>query len=290
MKKYIFIFILYLSLASCTSRYSGEANKPTIMVTIDPLRYFTEKIVGDQFEVISMVPQGTSPETYDPTPQQLVSFSKSNLYFRIGYIGFEMAWMDKLIANNPEMKVVDTSSGITFIREKEHKHGDHYHEGGIDPHIWNSVVNARIIAKNIFDALSETDPINTSYYRERYEKLLQEIDETGEKIDLLLKNSTERAFIIYHPALTYFARDYGLEQICIEESGKQPSPAYLKQLIRTCKEKGVRTIFVQVEFDVRNAGIIAEETHTRIVTINPLAYEWAEEMIRISSVLSGNVE
>lgn len=46
-----------------------------------------------------MVPKGSSPETYDPTPQQLVNLDKSIAYLRIGYIGFEQAWMDKLTTN-----------------------------------------------------------------------------------------------------------------------------------------------------------------------------------------------
>ena len=97
---------------ACDSKQS-TSTKPTLTVTLEPLRYFTETIAGDKFKIVSMVPKGSSPETYDPTPQQLVNLDKSTAYLRIGYIGFEQAWMDKLTTNAPHLKVFDThSSGV----------------------------------------------------------------------------------------------------------------------------------------------------------------------------------
>ena len=94
--------------------------------------------------------------------------------------------------------------------------------------------------------------------------------------------------MIYHPALSYFARDYGLHQISIEEGGKEPSPAHLKRLIDFARKEGVRVIFVQPEFDRRNAEIIARETGTQIVPINPLSYDWEVEMLKIAENLTPN--
>ena len=85
--------------------------------------------------------------------------------------------------------------------------------------------------------------------------------------------------MIYHPALSYFARDYGLHQISIEEGGKEPSPAHLKALIDLCQAEDVRVIFVQPEFDKRNAETIAQQTGTKVIPINPLSYDWEEEML-----------
>lgn len=113
-------FILTLLVCCACGNTSQQSEKPVITVTIEPLRYFTEVLAGDHFEVVSMVPKGSSPESYDPTPQQLVNLSKSQAYLRIGYIGFEQAWMDKLVANHPEMKVYDTSRGVDLIREEGH--------------------------------------------------------------------------------------------------------------------------------------------------------------------------
>ena len=282
MKKLIYILTLFI-LSACGNT-TQKSEKPILTVTLEPLRYFTEAIAGDNYEVVSMVPKGSSPESYDPTPQQLVNLSKSQAYFRIGYIGFEQAWMKKLEANCPNMKVYDTSKGIDLIRDKGHWHGDHFHEGGVEPHVWNSTQNALIIADNIYQALCELDSTHQEDYQKRLDVLKQTIRQTDANVRTLLENA-DSTFLIYHPALSYFARDYGLKQVSIEEGSKEPSPAQLKALIETCRNENVHTIFVQQEFDQRNAQLIANELGVNIVSINPLSYDWVKEMIRIAEAL-----
>ena len=111
----LFLFLLLLS--ACSGRGKGDAGERIITVTMEPQRYFTEAIAGDKFTVRSMVPKGSSPETYDPTPQQLVSLGESEAYLRIGYIGFERSWMDRLMNNTPHIQVFDTSTGVDLIFE-----------------------------------------------------------------------------------------------------------------------------------------------------------------------------
>ena len=282
MKKLIYILTLFI-LSACGNT-TQKSEKPILTVTLEPLRYFTEAIAGDNYEVVSMVPKGSSPESYDPTPQQLVNLSKSQAYFRIGYIGFEQAWMKKLEANCPNMKVYNTSKGIDLIRDKGHWHGDHFHEGGVEPHVWNSTQNALIIVDNIYQALCELDSTHQEDYQKRLDVLKQTIRQTDANIRTLLENA-DSTFLIYHPALSYFARDYGLKQVSIEEGGKEPSPAQLKTLIETCRNENAHTIFVQQEFDQRNAQLIANELGVNIVSINPLSYDWVKEMIRIAEAL-----
>ena len=282
MKRLLPILTLFICFACGNTAQKSE--KAIITVTIEPLRYFTEAIAGENYQVVSMVPKGSSPESYDPTPQQLVNLSKSQAYFRIGHIGFEQAWMKKLEANCPDMKIYDTSKGIDLIRDKGHWHGNHFHEGGVEPHIWNSTQNALIIADNIYQALCELDSTHQADYKYRLDSLKQSIRQTDAETRKLLENA-DSTFLIYHPALSYFARDYGLKQISIEEGGKEPSPAQLKKLIETCRNENVHTIFVQQEFDQRNAQLIAHELGIDIVSINPLSYDWTEEMLRTAKAL-----
>lgn len=281
----LLIGLTMLLLTACNANKQQPSDRPILTVTLEPLRYFTEAIAGDKFNVVSMVPKGSSPETYDPTPQQLVNLDKSTAYLRIGYIGFEQTWMDKLTANAPQMKVFDTSTGIDAIYETEQNHGEHHHEGGIEPHIWNSTRNASVIVNNIYAALSKLDSPNQAYYKHRADSLQQIIAQTDAEIRSHLSNA-QTTFLIYHPALSYFARDYGLKQISIEEGGKEPSPAHLKELIETCRQSNARIIFVQQEFDTRNAQLIADELEATIVPINPLSYEWQTEMINVAKALA----
>ena len=275
MKKFFYILTLVILYGCGNANHNSD--KPIITVTIEPLRYFTEAIAGEHFKVVSMVPKGSSPESYDPTPQQLVALGNSQAYLRIGYIGFEQAWMKKLEANHPNMKVYDTSQGIDLIRSEGHWHGDHFHEGGVEPHIWNSTQNASMMADNIYKALCELDSTHQEEYKHRLDSLKKTIARTDENVKAILKNAST-SFLIYHPALSYFARDYGLKQISIEEGGKEPSPAHLKELIELCKREKIRVIFVQQEFDQRNAQLIADELGIKVVSINPLSYDWTDEM------------
>lgn len=302
MKKVCFILLTSLLLISCKQggqqQHKEADGKPVITVTIEPLRYFTEAIAGDRFNVVSMVPKGSSPETYDPTPQQLIDLAHSKAYFRIGYIGFEQTWVEKLEENAPHLQFYDMSEGVELIYDAAHDHREHspidpahehehHHHHGVEPHIWNSTVNARIIARNILHALIKMDEEGKMDYIARFKQLSERIERTDSLIREKLSNpGADRSFMIYHPALSYFARDYGLHQISIETDGKEPSPAHLKELINTCKEEKVRVIFVQPEFDRRNAELIARQTGTRVVDINPLAYEWEEEMMKVARSLT----
>ncbi len=263
-----------------------------VSVTIEPQRYFAERIAGDRFEVNLVVPPGQSPETYDPTPRQMARIGESAAYLRIGPIGFELAWMDKIRENNPDMPVFDLSEGIPALKEPEgssERHEvtrHHYHAGGADPHVWSGIMGAKVIAKNTLKAFVALDPENADYYRLNYERLLGEIDGTEQVIAGLLRPLRHRTFIIYHPALTYFAAEFGLTQLCIEMEGKEPSPAKLEELVRVAREHDAKVVFVQREFDQKNAELIAKETGCHLVTIDPLAYDWSGEMIHIAKALA----
>lgn len=287
----LIVSIVILACGSCSSRQKQDENKkPIITVTLEPQRYFTEAIAGDKFTVISMVPKGSSPETYDPIPQQLISLGDSKAYFRIGYIGFEQIWMERLMENAPHLQVFDTSKGVDLISNNDnlaHSHESHDgHVHAVEPHIWNSTSNALVIAQNTYKALCALDKTNEAYYLTRYDSLCKRIEHVDSVIrKQLSKSETSKTFMIYHPALSYFARDYGLHQIAIEEGGKEPSPAHLKELIDICKAEKVRVIFVQPEFDKRNAETIAQQTGAKIVAANPLNYDWEKEMLNTTQAL-----
>ena len=292
MKNYIYLALVFFFVVSCNSHTEDEA---TISVTIEPQRYFAEMIVGDNFKINTIVPPGTSPETYDPTPSQMVALGKSTLYFKVGHLGFENAWGSTLAENNANVTVVNTSNEIILIDGGDHniEIGEHHHlEGhdhsGIDPHTWSSPKCALIMAENMLNALVMADVENQTIYRANFKVLQEKIIETDLKITSLLENAPVRSFIIYHPALGYFARDYNLTQYSIELDGKSPSPQQLKNMIDFAHEQGIKTIFVQKGFDMKNAESLANEVGASIHSIDPLSYNWSEELIKIAEILAKN--
>lgn len=239
-----------------------------------------------------MVPAGSNPESYDPSPNQLVQLSKSKAYFAVGELGFELAWLSKLQQNQPSLKIYTTSQGIPLISGDEcNEH--HAHEGatgahmGTDPHTWSSPKTARIIAKNIYSAIVSIDPDNKKYYKGNFAKLNREIDQTDSILTQKFRLCKNRSFLIYHPALTYMAQDYSLNQYSVEYNGKEPTPQHLKGMIDVAKKNNIKVIFIQKEFDSKNAQILAQESGCRIAVIDPLSYQWSKGLVEIATALAG---
>lgn len=267
--------LLALILAACKG--SDKKEMPTITVTIEPLRYFTEAIAGDKYKVVTMVPKGSSPETYEPTAKQMVDLVNSDLYIKVGDLGFERTWMKRLKVNAQHLIIIDSSEGIKRIGSS--------HRGETDPHTWMSAANAIVIANNIYKALKMVDNKDSVYFKERLETLCRKIMDTDLTISQMMDSAEHRSFIIYHPALTYFANDYNLKQIAIEEDGREPSAASLETLIKTAKRDSAKVMLIQKEFINRNTGIVTKATGVKVEEINPLNYDWDREMLNIATKL-----
>ena len=279
--------LFVLILMACGDKRTDER---IVSVTIEPQRYFAEKIAGDKFKINCVVPAGQSPETYDPTPQQMVQVGKSQGYLRIGSIGFEQAWMDNIRNNNPGLKVFDLSEGIDLLKspeeEEEHDHHHHHHPGGVDPHTWSSISGAKVIAKNTLDAFVSLDPENKEYYQANYEQLTKEIGETEKTVSGLLHSLDNKTFIIYHPALTYYARAYGIEQVAIEQDGKEPSAKRLARLIEQARRDSIRVVFYQSQFPASTVEVIAEDIGAQSVRIDPLAEDVVGNISYITDLIT----
>ncbi len=290
MKRFLYLIILCVILAGCKGTPqkqadSGKASrteKPavTVTVTISPYKYFVDQIAKGKVDVNVMVSNGNNPETYEPYAQQMMELSKSALYLKVGSIGFEQTWMKKLQDNAPDMKVIDTSVGIKPAKTPG---------GNIDPHVWMSCSNARIIASNILKALCELEPKNKAFFEKNYQSLLSIIDKRDSTIKESFKKDPDlvRKFVIYHPILTYFARDYQLEQLAIEEEGREPSAAQLKSLIERARKEKIKFCLIQAELANRNTTTFINESHTKPMNINPLQGDWNRAMLEAALAVQG---
>ena len=288
MKRFLYLIILCVILAGCKGTPQKQADsgktsgteKPAVTVTISPYKYFVDQIAEGKVDVNVMVSNGNNPETYEPYAQQMMELSKSALYLKVGSIGFEQTWMKKLQDNAPDMKVIDTSVGIKPAKTPG---------GNIDPHVWMSCSNARIIASNILKALCELEPKNKDFFEKNYLSLLSIIDKRDSTIKESFKKNPDlvRKFVIYHPILTYFARDYQLEQLAIEEEGREPSAAQLKSLIERARKEKIKFCLIQAEFANRNTTTFIKESHTKPMNINPLQGDWNWAMQEAAAAVQG---
>lgn len=245
-----------------------------------------KKIVGDRFEISCMLNEGNNPEAYEPSMTHLMNIEHSVAYFCIGYIGFEDAIVGKAHVNNPNLKIFNTSKGVEVIR------GTHFSPEGehneADPHLWTSVANAIKISQNMLAAVVELDPDNADEYTRNFNAFKSELDSLDSRIKSQLAGKQGSAFLVWHPSLSYFARDYGLRQVSLEYEGKEIPIDKLKQNIDAARESGAHVLFVQREFDSRQAETIGEELGVKMVKINPMSYNWETELENIANAIANN--
>lgn len=294
--------IVLLIAAGCVDQQNSrvttdnETTPLTVAVTILPQKQFVERIAGEHARVIVLVPPGASPHTHEPTAKQLEDISRASIYIKVGSgIDFERAWMDKLAGVNPRMTLVDSSEGIQLIagghdHEETAAPGDHSDEpdvgGGTDPHIWLSPKNARIMVENTCQGLARVDPDHMTEYRSNADTYQKELDALDTEISGEIASRQVHTFMVYHPAWSYFARDYGLVQIPIEIDGKEPSPAGIENLILKAKKENITVIFASPESSTKSATVIAEEIGGTLVLVSGLEEDYLGNIRKVTQAFT----
>jgi zinc transport system substrate-binding protein len=264
------LFFLWESLGSACCAAEGIR----ISVSILPQAYFVERVAGTRARVHVMIPKGASPETYEPTPQQLVALSDSQLYVKVGAPGFpfEGKYLQAALGQNRKIRVVNMSDGMTYREE--------------DPHVWTSLIAVRLAAQNIGRALEAYDPTHADEYRNNLRAFLEDIDAMDREIKRTLAEKKGSVFMVYHPAWGYFADEYGLVQLAVEEEGKPVNAAHIRRMVDLARRKGIRAILVQKGFDTKSARTIARDIGGEVVETDPLERDWLAGMKNFTAILT----
>lgn len=276
------------------------------VVSVLPQKTFVEAIGKDKVNTSLMVKPGNSPHRYEPKPSQMKDIANADIYFSIN-IDFEKTWLPKFANQNRSMKIVDLSQNIEKIpmqkhfhknehheehkNDADHKHEDHHEHGKydqkMDPHVWTSPKNVKIIAKNILTELIKLDPKNKNYYEENYKKFIAKINKTDNQIKTIFKDLPKNSkFMIFHPAWGYFAKQYNLIQMPVEIEGKSPKPKTVLEIIEHAKEQNVKAIFANPETSDKTAKQIAKELNIQVIKISPLNPKWCKNVIRFAKAIA----
>jgi len=287
------LILVALIFSGCGNNQTSSQAGNMLFVSIKPQQFMVEQIAGDVFKVKVLLPPGASPAVYEPSPGQLKDLAEAKAYIRIGQIGFEKAWMDKIKSANADMKVYDQSKGVNFIKADHHHGHDHNHDqqhAVIDPHIWTSPAEVTVQLENIKTYLSDLMPDSAAYFSQNAEKLILKVTELDKEIQQMFEGYEQRTFMVYHPALSYFARDYQLKQLPLEREGKEPSGRYMTEMIKKSKALGLQDVFIQRQFPVAKAEALANELDADVVVIDPLAYNWIENMKQMALKIATALE
>lgn len=278
MQKIATFIICTLLIVGCTTK--SDSDKKTIFVTITPMQSIIEEITAGDFDIEVIVPKGASPETFEPTPKQVTSFSDAEFIFSTGLIDFEKSLVERI---GDDAEVVNLSNGIELIAGSC-SHGNHQHKHGVDPHIWTSPRALRAMVTNAHKAIMAHYPDSVKY-TEATGLLLERINKLDNYCATRIKAEGVEAMMIYHPAYTYYARDYGIEQIAIEHDGKEPSLRQTTALIEKAKEHGIKAILRQPQYSEDKVRAIANDAGAEIITTDPLAEDILSEIERVTEII-----
>lgn len=284
----IFLSTLYLLLLLPNSAVAMD-----VFVSIAPQKWLADSLGKGLVTTHVLVSEGREPHTFEPTPRQMIKLSKATLYFTVD-MEFEHQLVDRLKGSLVNLKFVNSARHVKKIPITSADHDGHHESlapsSGLDPHIWLSPLNLKIMAKEMAEAMIKADSENEAHYRNNLTLLTEKLDTLDERISRQLEPFAGRTFYVFHPSFGYFAYDYKLHQKAVEVAGKSPSPRQLSQLIAQAKRDNVKIIFVQPQFDTKSGEAIARAIKGEVVPLDPLAEDVAENlefmMQKIKSALS----
>lgn len=275
MKKVISLLtaaVMCLALASCGG--GGDDGAFSILTSFDPMYALTLRITdgAKNIRVQNMAePSSGCLHDYQLTTADMTKLSQADLFIING--GGMESFMEKAVEANGSLEVLDTSDGAKMLPSAGHDHendGDG-HEEEYNAHIWLSISNAKVQAKNICEKLALLDPQNSELYERNMADFAGELDALSEEYDAALDGVNGRV-ISFHEGLVYLFEDYGIEvtEIIESEPGVSPDPRTLSGIIEDVKESGTSVIFTEPQYPASTAEVIARETGAEIYSVDPL--------------------
>lgn len=274
----ILLITLLSAVAGCSQpKQQSTTNKVKVAVSIPPQKRFVKAVGGDLVEVVTMIPPGNSPGNYAPSPKELTKFSEAAVYFSIGVPADTANILPKAKQINSDLHVVRLDNKVAEVYPERELAG-----GSKDPHIWLSPKRVKVMIEIITKQLSSLDLAHKDEYKQNAEEYLAKLEKTDQKIKEILSQIENRSFIVYHPAFGYFADEYDLEMIAIEQGGKEATPQRMQTIIDQARRKNIKVIFHQAEVDSQQSEALAQELGGRTVEIDPLAVDYLANLRKMA--------
>ena len=282
----ISIFSLLLMILSGCSN-GRKDDRAAIAVSFDPQAWILKQISGDDFDIITLLPPGTDPETYQPSIGTMKSLGNAKAYITLGTSGFERRISDNIHSNFPELKTIDCTDGIEKITGTHESHQvthNHDNDEDFDPHMLASIRNCIEIAENMTQALIRIRPDKAARYRAAGNELKEKLKSMDDSISAMdLKG---KSFAIRHPSLSYFARDYGLAQISLHADGKEASPLQLKRRMEEMKGAGTKIFILEREHSSAGDKDAARQLNLNTVEVSLNSSTWLDDLMKTANEIN----
>ncbi|MEO6323468.1 MAG: metal ABC transporter substrate-binding protein [Thermoanaerobaculia bacterium] len=242
-----------------------ESQRPVAAATIAPLSDFVSRVAGSGWEIRTVVPPGTSPHVFEPTPRHVRQLAEARLLVTVG---FEYdTWARRLVEASASRATVHDAGlslgelGSVGLSEQER-----------DPHWWLAPELAARALGPIAERFVALDPGGAAGYRARAKESARDFRSLEHEIAATLLPVRGRAFLSAHPAWSYFASSFGLREIGSLEPvpGREASPLELKSLIDTARREKLIALFTEPQFPISAARVVADDAGLRLLTLDPI--------------------
>ena len=270
MKKAIIIILIMLAMLGMLFLGDEQHNKSTkfnITTAFYPIYIATLNITegANNVKVTNLTKETTGClHDYTLAPEELISLDDSDALI-INGAGME-GFLNKVIENYPNLNVIDSSNGIELIKSNSG-------ETEYNPHIFASVKRHIMQVNNISEKLIKLNPENAQVYEYNTEQYVNKLKQLQNNIKTSIEQFKTKEIITFHEAFTYFAEDFGLNVVATieREPGTEPSAGELAETVEIIKDKNIKTIFVEPNYNTKIAETISNETGAKIYTLDPVA-------------------
>jgi len=269
---FVFTILSFMAVVSCKAPTTSD--KLTVAVSIVPQATFIEKIAGDLVQVITIIPPGFSPANYEPTAKTMEDLENASVYFAIGVPAEATTIL-------PNLTGIPTIHLETIVAE--HYADRMFGVDSRDPHIWLSIKRVIVMVEAMTEELSSIDPGNASVYSSNAQAFIHELQNIDALLQLSFANVSNTDFIVFHPSYGYFAEDYGLNMVSLEEDGKEATPQHLQSVIDFALANNITTVFYQAEIDSSQVAAFAEEIHGDMVMLDPLSADYLNNLLDMAT-------
>ncbi len=253
-----------------------DDNKLNVAVSIVPEATFVSEVAGDLVNIITVIPPGYSPESYEPSAKAMEDLSNADVYFAIGVPAESVTilpHLEEIYTVHLEQYVSDRYPDRMFAEDSR------------DPHIWLSIKRVVLMVEKIAIELSALDPDNEDTYMTNKDRFITELENVSSLLDTAFQNVTDTHFIVFHPSYGYFADEFGLEMISLEEDGKEATPQHLEEVIDLASLYDIHTVFYQAEIDSSQVEAFAEEINANMVMLDPLASDYLANILDMANLI-----
>ena len=273
MKKSMLSVLLALALAMCSGCAAEEDAGKTIVTSFYPMYVFTQNVVRDVpgVRVVNMASESAGClHDYQLQTRDMVTLEGADALVING--GGMEQFMYKVIAQRPELPVINASDGIEMLcGEDDHDGHDHDH-GVYNAHVWLDPALAMRQVQNIADGLAAVDSENAEAYQRNAAAYKARLQALHAELSAQLAPLAGSAIVTFHEAFTYFADAYGLvvAGVIANDAGEEPST---RQIAATCdlvKQYQVKALFVEPQYPTKSAETIARETGAKVFTLDPV--------------------